>query len=235
MYHAIGGLLFGMEKQRGRAARSDAYTTYQPWENKTCYEGNLKFETGGKIFYLERGFYHTEKFARLVCETDGEELSVQDGDLEMLLGEMNADLYFNTAAVGQLKMKPQEIVYSYLKNYIAGVSEESRNSTDVVKALRILDDKKKLLEQQKKQHLNKIREQISKVETGLEIIAKESADCLQQMEVLKQQEQQMEREKKEEKKGFAAKLLHLLKKIFFRKRLQREMQEKRDVKLKLEE
>ena len=115
VYHAIGALLFGLEKQRGRAARTDAYTTYQPWDNKTWYEGSMKFESGGKVFCLDRNFYHSEKSVHLVCETDGEELSVEDGDLEVLLGDMNEELYLNTAAVGQLKMKPQDIVYSYLK------------------------------------------------------------------------------------------------------------------------
>ena len=58
MYHAIGALLFGLDKQRGRAARTDTYTTYPPWVNKTGYEGGLKFESGGKLFSLERNFYH---------------------------------------------------------------------------------------------------------------------------------------------------------------------------------
>ena len=123
IYQSIAALLFGMEKQRGRAARNDAYTTYQPWENRTWYEGALKFETGGKLFRIERNFYHTEKSTLLFCETDGEELSVEQGDLDMLLGEIGAELYFNTAAVGQLKMKPQDIIYSYLKNHIAGMRE----------------------------------------------------------------------------------------------------------------
>ena len=35
LYTSIGALLFGMEKQRGRASKTDTYTTYQPWENKT--------------------------------------------------------------------------------------------------------------------------------------------------------------------------------------------------------
>ena len=79
LYTAIGGLLFGLEKKRGRAAQSDAYTVYQPWERKTWYEAAMRFETGGKQFFLERNFYHGEKNARLICETDGEELSVDQG------------------------------------------------------------------------------------------------------------------------------------------------------------
>ena len=61
IYAAIGALLFGLEKQRGRGARCDAYTTYQPWNQKTWYEGSLRFEAGNKHFLLERNFYHTEK------------------------------------------------------------------------------------------------------------------------------------------------------------------------------
>ena len=92
VYHGLGALLFGLEKQRGRGAKNDLYTACQPWENKTWYEGSLRFESGGKIFYLERNFYHHEKQARLVCETDGEQLSVEDGDLEVRLGEIPGEV-----------------------------------------------------------------------------------------------------------------------------------------------
>ena len=235
LYNAISALIFGMEKQRGRAARNDAYTIYQPWENKTWYEGSLKFETGEKVFYLERGFYHTEKFARLVCETDGEELSIEDGDLEILLGEMSAELYFNTAAVGQLKMKPQDIIYSYLKNYIACVSETGKSATDVVKALQILENKKKLLEQQKKKQSGEIRESIAKLDAGLEMLEKEAADCLRQLEELEKQKMQKCEEDKKKGKGFAARLLHWLKKIFCRRRLREMEQAKREESLKIQE
>ena len=235
LYNAIGALLFGMEKQRGRAARNDAYTTYQPWENKTWYEGGLKFETGGKIFCLERGFYHTEKSARLVCETDGEELSVEDGDLEILLGEMSSELYFNTAAVGQLKMKPQDIIYSYLKNYIASVSEAGKNATDVVKALQILENKKKLLEQQKKKRSAEIYESIAKLDAGLEMMEKEIAVCLRQLEELEKQRMKKCEEDEEIGKSFAVRLLYWLRKIFCRRRLREMEQAKREESLKIQE
>ena len=235
IYHAIGALLFGMEKQRGRAARSDAYTTYQPWDNKTWYEGSMKFEAGGKIFHLERNFYHNEKSVRLVCETDGEELSVEQGDLEMLLGDMNAELYFNTAAVGQLKMKPQDIIYSYLKNYIVSVQEAGKNSTDVVKALQILETKKKSIEQMKKKQAGEIREQIAKLDAGIELLEKEVLACQKQIEDLMKQKVQLEEEVPEERRGFFAKIFCWFKKMFSRKRLRREAEKRREEILKAEE
>ena len=235
IYHAIGALFFGMEKQRGRAARNDAYTTYQPWDNKTWYEGSMKFEAGGKIFHLERNFYHNEKSVRLVCETDGEELSVEQGDLEMLLGDMNAELYFNTAAVGQLKMKPQDIIYSYLKNYIVSVQEAGKNSTDVVKALQILETKKKSIEQMKKKQAGEIREQIAKLDAGIELLEKEVLACQKQIEDLMKQKVQLEEEVPEERRGFFAKIFCWFKKMFSRKRLRREAEKRREEILKAEE
>ena len=235
IYHAIGALLFGLEKQRGRAAKSDTYTTYQPWENKTWYEGEMKFEVGGKVFRLERNFYHTEKSVKLVCETDGEELSVEQGDLEVLLGDAGAELYFNTAAVGQLKMKPQDIIYSYLKNHIVSVQEAGKNATDVVKALQILENKKKMLEQQKKKRTTEINESLTKLDTQLELTEKEISDGLLQIENLNEQKKRAEGEKDKERKGFFAKLLDWMKKIFCRKRLREQAAEKREELLKLEE
>ena len=235
IYQSIAALLFGMEKQRGRAARNDAYTTYQPWENRTWYEGTLKFETGGKLFRIERNFYHTEKSTLLFCETDGEELSVEQGDLDMLLGEIGAELYFNTAAVGQLKMKPQDIIYSYLKNHIAGIQEAGSQGTDVVKALQILDSRKKAIEQQKKKQTAEIQKRLEKLDAGLELLEKEMKNCLEQLELLKRQKLQMEEVVSKTSKGVFARFLSWLKGLFCRKRRQKEAQARREELLKLEE
>lgn len=235
IYQAIHALLFGLEKQRGRAARTDLYTTYQPWENKTRYEGALRFTTGGKSFYLERSFYHTEKSARLVCETDGEELSVDQGDLSMLRGDISEELFYNTLAVGQLKMKPQDIVYSYLKNYIAGVQEAGSRSTDVVKALTILDAKKKALEQQKKKQTAALNEQIAKVDASLALIAREISDCEAQRTAAEQAKRMQEQETEPEAAGFFARLIRWIRKLLFRKQLRAKRQRRREERLKLEE
>ena len=236
VYEAICALLFGLEKQRGRAARCDTYTTYQPWENKTWYEGSLKFVTGGKVFHLERNFYHGEKSARLFCETDGEELSIEDGDLEMLLGDVGAELYRNTAAVGQLRMKPQDVVYSYLKNHIAGIQEEGKNETDVVKALGILENKKKLLEKERKQKSGEIYKKLDTLDAGLELLEKETLDYSGQIKVLEKKKGELKKAAEGQKgKGFLQRLLLWLKRLFLRKRIQEEARNRRENILKVEE
>ena len=219
IYTAIGALLFGLDKQRGRAAKTDAYTTYQPWEHKTWYEGSLRFSVGEKDFLLERNFYHGEKSARLVCETDGEELSVVQGDLEILLGDANAELFFNTVAAGQLKMKPQDIVYSYLKNHIAGMLENGKYETDVVKVLEKLKEQKKQMEQEQKKQLRDLREQLAKCDARMELNEQETENYRNQIQSLQREKKQLELSETQKPTGFFARLIYWLKKIFFGRKL----------------
>ena len=44
----IRGMLFGMERKRGRGSAYDAYSIYEPWDGPGQYAGVLRFESGGK-------------------------------------------------------------------------------------------------------------------------------------------------------------------------------------------
>ena len=41
----IRGMLFGIEKQRGKASGKDLYTKYEPWENPANYHGMMRIES----------------------------------------------------------------------------------------------------------------------------------------------------------------------------------------------
>lgn len=49
----IRGMLFGIERQRGRAARNDIYSKYEPWENSGTYEGQLRLESDDGTIYRD--------------------------------------------------------------------------------------------------------------------------------------------------------------------------------------
>lgn len=223
LYMGILAMLFGLEKSRGKAARTDAYTTYQPWEQPTFYEGSLRFTTGGRQFLLERRFYHPEKCAGLICETDGEELSVEQGDLEALFGDLPKDLFCNTAAAGQLKMKPGEIVYSYLKNFTVSLWEESIQATDVVKALELLEKKKKVYEQKKKKERLSLEEKLHAVKIRQEMTEKElekgQARLVKICELIKEKKTAAEKVRPQ---GLFARIRAWILRILFGKRLRRE-------------
>lgn len=235
IYHAMEGLLFGIDKQRGRAARNDIYTTYQPWENKTWYEAGLRFQAGEKDFFLMRNFYQGEKSAHLVCETDGEELSVDQGDLEMLLGNVGRELFDCTVGAAQTKMKPRDIVYSFLKNYIAGEGEEGSRSTDVVRALEILEGKKKLLEQQKKKRAAGIHEKLSAIDVRIEHVQKEADDCTVQLKLLEQEMISNSVKEPEKKPGLLKRVFLWFRNLFGRKKREEEAARRREEQIKREE
>ena len=55
---------------------------WQSWNGNGCLSGRMRFESGGKTYLLERDFLDGKNKGRLFCETDREELSVENGDLQ---------------------------------------------------------------------------------------------------------------------------------------------------------
>ena len=94
----LQSMLFGMRRGRGKASKTDTYSRYMPWENGNWYEGGIIFTCGERKFRLERGFGKFAKAPTLICETDGEMLSVEHGDLDMLLGGVTENIYENTVS-----------------------------------------------------------------------------------------------------------------------------------------
>ena len=68
----IRGMLFGIEKQRGRASRNDLYSKFEPWENSGTYEGQLRLEHKDHIYRIERTFQKNKKEFKVVDETAGD-------------------------------------------------------------------------------------------------------------------------------------------------------------------
>ena len=148
IYAFIKAMLFGMERGRGRAALNDGFSRYEPWENPNYYAGVMRFVSGGKCFRLERTFDRYTKSASLVCEDDGEQLSIDDGDLEMLLSGMTPEAFENTVAIGQLCAKPGQALAEELKNYAANYYETGSSTVDLGRALERLRQRRKTVQQE---------------------------------------------------------------------------------------
>ena len=147
----LKGMLFGMERKRGRAAATDTFRTYEPWENPNFYAGILRFTCGDRRFRLERNFDRYAKGGSLICEDDGEELSLEHGDLEILLGGMTESDYENTVSIGQLRVQTGEILAAELKNYAANYYATGNSEIDLEGALALLKERKKQLISEKKE------------------------------------------------------------------------------------
>lgn len=145
----IRGMFYGLARKRGRASRNDLYSRYEPWNNGS-YAGVVRFESGGKIFRLSRNFHKGNTSEELICETDGEKLSVEQGDLQVLMGNVSENAFENTVYIGQLKSRTDSTLYDELRNRIANYEGAGDGSLDVIKAQNLLRTQKKELENRRK-------------------------------------------------------------------------------------
>lgn len=151
IYGFLKSMLFGMERGRGKAAHNDAFSRFEPWENPNEYAGTMRFSCGGKTFCLKRRFDRYTKGAVLICEDDGEELSVEHGDLDMLLNGLTAEQFENTAAIGQLGARPGQSLAAELQNYAANYYETGNSGVDLSGAEEYLKKRKKEITRKWKQ------------------------------------------------------------------------------------
>lgn len=180
MHAFIRGMFFGIEKQRGRASKNDEYSLREPWENANYYAGVLRFESGGKLFRLERNFQKRDKSASLVCETDGEELSLEDGDLESLLEGLNEASFRNTVFIPQRSSATDEGLAAELRNYMTNIQNTGDGDIDVNQALGHLDEKRRQLEGERKKALLKTTQACQELRMRLDYVQQEIGQISQE-------------------------------------------------------
>lgn len=144
----IRGMLFGIERQRGRAARNDIYSKFEPWENSGTYEGQLRLESDGIIYRIERSFQKNKKEFTIINETTGREETDGKAFMDELLGGISETAYNNTISISQLKSATENGMISELKNYIANMNTSGNMALNITKATAYLKSEKKKLEAQ---------------------------------------------------------------------------------------
>ena len=142
----IRGMLFGIERGRGRAAKNDLYTKYEPWENSGTYEGWLRLEKDGTIYRIERRFRKENKSLKIINETKGREEEATPAFVSSLLDGLTETMYNNTISIGQLKSATEDGMVTELKNYIANMNTTGNISLNITKATAFLRNQKRALE-----------------------------------------------------------------------------------------
>lgn len=160
----IRSMLFGLERGRGRASINDTFSLYEPWENSNYYSGRMRFESGDKNFCIDRNFDKYSRRAALVCEDDGEELSVADGDLSVLLDGLTEKIYDNTISVGQLQAEPGLPLATELKNFAANYYAAGDGDINLSAALDKLKERKRAIEKETDAELRKKQEKRERIE-----------------------------------------------------------------------
>ena len=217
----IRGMLFGIEKQRGRASKNDLYSKYEPWNASGTYEGWMRVESQGEIFRIERRFVKKNQELRIINETLGREEEASAALLDRIRCGLTETAYNNTISIGQLKCATDGGMVSELRNYIANLNTSGSIALNITKASAYLKSQRRHLEAQLLPHaalnyttvlgeIRKLEQEISSPEyenqlsscrdkklqlkQHLEEKQKENAEAIEQQKAKDEERLQKERE-----------------------------------------
>ncbi len=143
----VKGMLFGIEKSRGRAGREDAYERFKPWDHPGAYYGSMDITAGGKRIRIIRSFDKNNKNCTVIDLETAREYSGNTEDLTALLGGLTESGFRNTISVEQLKARTDQELAEEVRNYVTNLSLTKSNEVDVAKALAFLTEKRKELDE----------------------------------------------------------------------------------------
>lgn len=201
-------MLFGLERGRGRAAKNDLFSKYEPWENKSVYGGRIRLMQGDTIYRIERNFQKDQKSFTIINETLGKEIPPTKAFLEELLCGLNEISYNNTISIGQLKSATDGGMVAELRNYIANMNTSGSMALNITKAAAYLKMRRKEFERQldpdAARNYASLVSEIRAIEK--EISAPEYENLLQKFQTMRQQLRSMRTEKQKEKETLLQKI-----------------------------
>lgn len=182
----IKGMLFGIEKQRGRASKDDVYLKYQPWDMPGAYSGSMDIEKSDKAYRIIRNFDKNTKSCNIIDITTGREINLKPEELPEFYGGLTESGYRNTISIEQLRAKTDQELEEEVRNYLANLSMSKSNEVDVTRAKSLLQEKRKALES-------------LQLDSRIGIIKEELEECLEKEDTIEKlilQLKELERQEK---------------------------------------
>jgi len=144
----IRGMLFGIERLRGRGAatKDDVYTRYLPWDYPGAYGGQMDIRVKDKEYRLKRSFHANDKYFTVTELATGRELKLKEGHISELIPGLTESAYRNTVSIEQLRAETDAELASHVRTYIANLSIAKHREVNVAKAIEYLKEQKKALE-----------------------------------------------------------------------------------------
>lgn len=192
----IRGMLFGIEKQRGKASGKDLYAKYEPWENPSNYQGTMRIENDGVSYRIERNFNKDNKSFKVINEDLGKELS--ENEIEKLFAGLDEGCYYNTISISQLGSVTDKELETILKNYAANLGATKSMEIDIKAAFADLDNqRKKIISENKIGEEETVIKAIKNAKEQLEISEGEQRTIIASIEQKKEALSSLEDRKKE--------------------------------------
>lgn len=198
------GMFYGIERQRGIAARTDEYIRREPLEGGD-YSGSMELEQEGKSYLIDRIFRKDQKSVRVFQQETGREISLGDSQsLQGILVDMDRNGYINTLCISSHGAAYKQELQEEFRQYLMNVSTTRTSNLNLKDAYSYLNNQKKQLNRKSMDsELQSLSRKITDIhfEEELEAIGKEREELEEQLLKISEQVQQPDRQVKEEKKN----------------------------------
>ena len=145
LHTAIAALLFGIERNRGRAAANDTYKTNLPWTRPEIYGGSLDWERNGRRIHTVRDLAKTPPKSYISETKDGSTRDIRETE-QPLPDSLTPYLFFNTLSFRQTGSSLESGMADELRSHIINLQGSGNESMDVAAALTELKNRRRELQ-----------------------------------------------------------------------------------------
>lgn len=177
----IKSMLFGLTRMRGKAARNDTYSTYEPWENPGVYGGIIWFNSKDHDYRLSRNFQKDYVLAELLNEDTKELADIDEVGLEKIFGNISEAIYDNTVSVAQLKSVTGQDLVRELQNYMASYQGAGDSSIDLGRAMQMLKMSRKGYQVQADRKQKETETEQQKLQAKMDYVINEMNDLKEKL------------------------------------------------------
>ena len=161
----IKGMLFGIDKQRGRTS-FDVYTRYKPWDTPTLYDGELEITVEEVPYLIKRNLYKEEKSVQIINKDTGREVPYKEQRGGCFIEGLTESNYSNTVYVAQQQVATNKELAFRINDYITNMSMTKSSEINVNQAIKELQTRKKEIElRQTKQQIKELNIELHQIQT----------------------------------------------------------------------
>lgn len=161
----IKGMLFGIDKQRGRKS-FDVYTRYKPWDTPTLYDGELEITVEEVPYLIKRNLYKEEKSVQIINIDTGREVPYKEQRGGCFIEGLTESNYSNTVFVAQQQVATNKELAFRINDYITNMSTTKSSEINVNQAIKELQARKKEIElRQTKQQIKELNIELHQIQT----------------------------------------------------------------------
>lgn len=182
-------MLFGLEKGRGLAARSDDYTRYFPIQGGR-YGGAMVLAQRGETWRIQRDFLSGRQEVHLFREETMEEVSLPNQTLENILYQCSKQAFQNTVSMTQSDIRTGKEMKEILQSSMANLSQSKDARLDIRKSIDYLKMKRRELKK------NSVFSQSVQLRQRLS----ESSFSMEKLEKYQREEERLEKQLMEKKR-----------------------------------